>query len=515
LKNVKKSLTVGLGLTFAATTLLAGCNSDKPSASPDASKAPAESKAPVESKKPELKPYTVTLMYPGSPQKDEKLVEEAMNKILKEKINASIDIQPIDWGAWGDKTNLIFASGEKADIMFTASWFGYGSNAAKGAYLEVTDLLNKIAPETAKSIDSTLMTAAKINGKLYAVPNQKEYAGYNGMVMRKDLVDKYKFDLSKIQTMADLEPLLKTIKENEPDIVPLYMDPGKALPGWVGPGFPMDSMGDNNIPGGINMEKQDFKVEYMVDYPAYVENLKKTREWYQKGNINKDAPTTKTQFKDLLKAGKVFMSVEGLKPGKDKEMESSMGIPLIQVAFGKATVTTGSATGSLFAISKTSQDPERAMMVINLLHTNKELINTLVYGIEGTHYKKVSDNVVELTNTDGYSNSGASWMLGNQFLNYTTNKEDPQKFQKLKEFNQTAVVSPALGFTFNPEPVKTEIAQINNVRGHFIAALETGSVDPEPVLAQLKDKIEKAGLKKVLDEKQKQLDEWLKANGKK
>jgi len=51
----------------------------------------------------DLAPYELTLYYPGTPQKDEKVVEEAINKILKEKINATLDIIPIEWGAWDDR----------------------------------------------------------------------------------------------------------------------------------------------------------------------------------------------------------------------------------------------------------------------------------------------------------------------------------------------------------------------------------------------------------------------------
>ncbi|WKL01092.1 hypothetical protein Q0F98_30500 [Paenibacillus amylolyticus] len=42
-------------------------------------------------------------------------------------------------------------------------------------------------------------------------------------MVRKDLADKYKLDLTAVKTWADLEPLLKTIKENEPAITPFYM----------------------------------------------------------------------------------------------------------------------------------------------------------------------------------------------------------------------------------------------------------------------------------------------------
>ena len=62
----------------------------------------------------DLKPYKLKLVYEGPPQPDEAKVEEAMNKILTAKINATIDLSPIDWGAWDDKVNLMIASASRS-----------------------------------------------------------------------------------------------------------------------------------------------------------------------------------------------------------------------------------------------------------------------------------------------------------------------------------------------------------------------------------------------------------------
>ena len=43
---------------------------------------------------------------------------------------------------------------------------------------------------------------------------------YNIIKARKDLLQKYNFDLQSIQTVEDVEPFLQTIKENEPSLYP-------------------------------------------------------------------------------------------------------------------------------------------------------------------------------------------------------------------------------------------------------------------------------------------------------
>ena len=67
-------------------------------------------------------PVTIKYTYGGTVFKDVQLVEDAMNVILRERLNATIKLNPIDWGAYDGKTQLAFNSGEVCDIIFSAPW---------------------------------------------------------------------------------------------------------------------------------------------------------------------------------------------------------------------------------------------------------------------------------------------------------------------------------------------------------------------------------------------------------
>ena len=162
----------------------------------------------------------------------------------------------------------------------------------------------------------------------------------------------------------------------------------------------------------------------------------------------------------------------------------------------------------MLAISSTSEDPERAMMFINLLHTDKEINNLLNFGIEGTHYTRNGEIISATDKTADYS-PGSAWMFGSQFLNYVWDTEDPEKWNKFKEFNQNAHVSPGLGFVFDSEPVKAEVGAMANVIKQYQKAVETGSVDVDKVLPEYLAALKAAGLDKVVAEKQKQFDAFL------
>ncbi|MFC4776921.1 ABC transporter substrate-binding protein [Paenibacillus sp. GCM10023252] len=509
----KKSMKLASTVLLASAILLSACGNNgnnEPSSTNANNKPAATNEGTGEAQKPELKPYKLIFMYPGTPQKDEQLVEGKMNELLTAKINATIDLQAIDWGAWNDKMNLLFASGEPADVVFTASWNGHSQNAKKGAFVQLDDLLQEHGKELLDSINPDFLKGAKVDGNLYAIPTNKEIAASRGVLVRKDIAEKYKMDFSSVKTVADLEPFLKTIKENEPGMTPLFESSTQTLPTYV---RDLDSLGDASVPGTIHSGSADTKVVNSVEEPEYLEYLKMMHSWYKQGLINKDAPTSKLMAGDVAKTGKVFMWPESLKPGKDKEMEGSVGFPLTQIEIIPAYTTTSETTNSMLGISKTSKDPARAMMFINLLHSDKELLNLLDWGIEGTHYVKVSDNVIKLP--DGVDpanrpyNHGSAWMFGNQFNSYLWDNEDPQKWDLFKKFNDSAKASPGLGFSFNPESVKSELAVLANIGTEFGASLDTGAVDPLEVLPKYIAKQKAAGVDKVIAEKQKQFDAFL------
>ncbi|WP_433923164.1 DUF3502 domain-containing protein [Paenibacillus taichungensis] len=252
-----------------------------------------------------------------------------------------------------------------------------------------------------------------------------------------------------------------------------------------------------------------------METPEFKEAAELARKWYQAGYINSDAATSNVFPKDQAKAGKAFLWTDGMKPGKDKEEEGYVGYPLTQIEMTQPTITTGDASGAMLAISRSSEQPEKAMQVINLLHSDKEINNLLNFGIEGTHYVKKDgqDNIITLpegvdANSRTY-NPGAQWQLGNQFLNYLWDNEDPQKWEKFKEFNAKGVKSPALGFTFNSQSVKNEIAAVNNVNKQFKPGMTSGAVDPNEMIPKYLEKLKAAGIDKIIAAKQEQLDAFL------
>ena len=456
-----------------------------------------------------LDPYNIVMVFPGPEPKDQKLVLDEVNKILKQKINATLEIRSIDWSAWGDKTNLMFASDEQFDLMFSAGWFGFTQQVAKGQFLPLDDLVAKLGQDFTKTIDPEIVNAAKVNGKLYGMVANKEFAADKGLILRKDLVDKYKFDLSKVKELADMEPLFKTIKENEPGVTPFITTGGASPSAMILDYGYYDMLGEG--PGELTRSGTGLKVINKIEDPKYMEYAALMRKWYLAGYINKDAATLQDIGKSLG-AGKAFAQTGSFKPGSNLDNSRTQGTELVEIQLAAPFTSTTDATSAVLAISRTSKDPERAMMFVNLLYTDKEIMNLLINGIEGKHYVVKSDNVIDFPsgidgNSSGYPPT-RNWMLGNLPLVHLWASEDPNKWEAYANYNKSAEKSRALGFAFNAEPVKTEIAATSNVEKEFKNVIVTGSVDPKKYIPDYISKLKAAGMDKIIAEKQKQLDAW-------
>ena len=101
-----------------------------------------------------------------------------------------------------------------------------------------------------------------------------------------------------------------------------------------------------------------------------------------------------------------------------------------------------------------------------------------------------------------------AWEFGNQFNAYLLPGQKDTLWQDTIDLNNSAYKSGILGFMFNPDPVKNEIALCSSVIEEYSGGLETGSVDPDVYLPKFLEKLKNAGIDKVLQESQKQLYEW-------
>ncbi|GHH97885.1 ABC transporter substrate-binding protein [Neobacillus kokaensis] len=481
---MKKKLGILLALVLSIGTILSACSSKEDSAAEKSGK----NGQPYE-----IKWYTV-----GTPQKDTDKVFAEVNKYLKKKINATVKMTQIDWGDWAQKSQVMINSGEPFDIIFT-NGTDYVQNAQKGAFYAIDDMLNNEGKALKQTIDPALLEGIKIDGKTYGVPTNKEAARQSVYTFNKRLVDKYHFDITKVKTLEDLEPMLKVIKEKEPKITP--MATFKAY-------LPFDYIFNGEMPFGIPFEGDRDHVVNPFATDVAMQTYKTMHSYYKAGYLKEDAATSKDSWP--MDVENWFVRMGDSQPYADLLWSRSAKYDVVSVPAEQPVTINDSVSGSIQAISATSKNPKKAMEFLTLLNTDEYLRNLVDKGIEGVHYKKNSDGTIEdlPARIDRYNLP--TYSLGNHFILYLYKNDPKDKWEKFKEFNESATAAPTLGFHFNSDPVRSELAAITNISKEFYPALATGSVDPESYLPKFNKKLKEAGLDKVLKEIQKQFDDWKK-----
>ena len=107
-------------------------------------------------------PYVINWFIYGSGQTDITTVEAEINKYLKDKINATVKMNILDYSTYEPKINMMLAGDEPLDLMFSTNWVAnYKSNAAKGALLPLNDLIDKYAPEAKKMLKDKLLKGSE------------------------------------------------------------------------------------------------------------------------------------------------------------------------------------------------------------------------------------------------------------------------------------------------------------------------------------------------------------------
>ena len=238
-----------------------------------------------------------------------------------------------------------------------------------------------------------------------------------------------------------------------------------------------------------------------AEFKAVAEQMK---AWSDAGYIPTDILTSEVD-------GKLFAvdSNPAYKPGGDASESASRGYNVISMPVGSTALTTSGIVATNLAVGATSQNPERALAFINLLNTDAELMNIICHGVEGVDYEFVDkDNNVIKAIEGGYPGNH-SFLVGNVFNEYYVDASQVGSWEETAKLNGEAAASCILGFSFNAEPVATEIAAMQAVITELLPALSVGQVDDvASYIDDMNAKLEAAGLSTVLAEMQAQIDAW-------
>lgn len=458
-----------------------------------------------------------------------------LNDILTEKINAELQIYYISWTDYLSNYNLTLAQMDgSVDLVGTASdWLDAWPNAKNGAFLELSEeMLQTYAPKTWASVSPEHWELCKYDGEIYLMP-EDNYAQWtnHGFIYRMDWAKEAGL-ADGVQSWEDLTTYFKYVKETYPDITPWDSDGtqyGQMAGGWItshSDYVSIDGISANAMWGGTKDDLYTIYSPYMTETDSLVEYAKMMKEWDEIGVWQTDVlNNTASTNRDDYRVGKVaaeqhhtqtwtdLVSHTTQNTIYDTDEDAETGF----FYFGQETgnVVALNITHGAMAVSAGSENPERALMVYDMIRNDPECYQLLCYGQEGVSWEKTDDGMK--TTPEGYNADTQNvncvtnfWWGRNDDLEIRDASRDWEKIDALyAEYDSKKIDYPYGQFILNNDNIQSYIANINEIYTNYMKQISFGkySGTAEEIVAEFQQALKDAGIDIVTEEIQRQIDE--------
>ena len=445
-------------------------------------------------------------------------VEEAINAITREKIGVEVELKPISIWDYSATVSRSLQGNDQIDVFQTLGDFNVAVSTEMA--LDITSLIDTCAAGAKETVGEDWLAACSFKGSIYGIPTMKPIALTPMIVYRKDIAEELNLDFSNVNSPADLTEIFRQVKAAHPEMTPV----AAVNAGNIGLQLTVpntDYLSDDYYtPKGVIMN-DELVVKDFYATDEFKEICELARTWYLEDLVMKDAATTSSTAAELASTGNYFCYIASYSyPEEDtaKSLEAqSGGYPLGAKIIGSAFLDTTAINALTWCIASTSKVPEAALKFLDLTFTDVDIVNLLIYGIEGRDYVKNDDGSVDYPEgqdpaTVPYTAQLSCGTLGNFFNMYPMGGTSAESLEWELKQNKEAKTSVAMGFTFDNSRVKSQYTAVANVISQYLPGLVCGSVDPEVDIPEFIERLNDAGMQEIIAAKQEQLDAWVAAN---
>ncbi|MDR0395736.1 MAG: hypothetical protein LBH66_00365 [Oscillospiraceae bacterium] len=461
----------------------------------------------------ELEPVTLSYIFFADKKSAVDQVWSAIADKYRDQLNADFNVRFIPGDDYKTTLLMMAAAGESWDMNFEGNWLGYYQMIAMDAYMDLTDLLPVYAPDLyAAYQESGALEAATYNGKIVALPWTMVMNNRTNFQWRGDLAEEAGIEL-KAEDITDFDGVydaLVKIHEAFPDrytIEASSLDAMKVK-------YSLVDLGNGLV---VDFDDPEYKVQAIETTDAYREYAVYAKKLQDDGLIWKDVLNDKTDHNALIDQGKLITkwgTSEFARQNRAWVEEGAYWDYAFLYPDGKSPNRTPLANCA--AISAMSDNPERVLMFMNLLQTDRELYDMMHYGILGVTYELNGEEAVypegmSIANSN-YMDWQGRWAYWKpQFMRPDANYHE--NFWKEEEENAYSnpnnVVSPFDAFSLNAEDISIEVAQRDQVHTDADKLISVGLAgDANAAVDKLiADQAANAAI--ILEEAQKQVDAYL------
>lgn len=475
----------------------------------------------------------INYMTTGDPKDNgatEKVLEE-LNKILTEKVNAELQIYYIGWTEYLANYNLTLARMDgTVDLVGTASdWLDAWPNSKNGAFLELSEeMLSTYAPKTWESVSQEHWDLCKFNDEIYLMP-EDNYAQWtnHGFAYRLDWAKEAGLE-NGVHSWEDMTEYFRYVCANKDElgiVTPWDSDGSQyatVAGGWIASHsdyISVDGLSSVAFWGGTKEDPYTLYSPFVTDTDSLVEFAKLMKEWDEMGVWKTDVlNNSSSDNREDFKIGKTAAEQHHTQTWTDLVSKTPQNIEGAEVGFfwfGEETsnLVSLNITHGAMAVSAASENPERALMVYDLLRNDPECYDLINYGIKGVQWD---------TNEEGLRIQPASynkdqdefvtnfWWGRNDDLEVKDGTKDWDKIDALyEEYDKVKIEYQYGKFVADVDDIDSYIKNLEGVTSTYMKQIAYGKYNgtAEEIVAEYQQALKDAGIDIVTEELQRQLDE--------
>lgn len=460
------------------------------------------------------------------------VVKEEWDAYLKDIVNAELEILYIGWTDYLTNYNLMLATGEGLDLIHTSSsWLDMWPNAQRGAFMDIAELLPVYAPQTWSEVPDEHWEEVKMGDQIIAIP-ENDYTQWvnHGYMYRGDWADD--FGVGDVEDWEDLGNYLQAVKDNLGDqgVVPFdvsgtsnmiaiydtYVEANSSLiridsvPGGLAYAVSIDDWTDVVSRYYVQPDGRDILSEFAV----------MMKDWGDAGYWREDVLNNTADGWAQFKAG-----LNGIRQhhtntyiyAKGEVARDMDGVELRYMpnAFVSGNLVKQSITHGATSVAANCPNPERALMIYDLIRNDETMYRLFNWGIEGVQYEITDEGLRRQpegydAQRDGFHSNFWGGRVDKFELKYP-NAQMMEGWEELyAQLDEVAVEYPYGRFVFDRTPVDGEISAVTEVIDTNLPAISTGKAgDPEEAVARFRSQLELAGYDRILEEVESQMEAWL------
>lgn len=522
--TLRKIIAAVLAAALLVTTAACGNSSGSSSSSQSSSSASSgessasEEQTSSEGEEAQLDEVTLKIYFAGDTPAHSDEVWANVEEQSKDVLNAKFDIVFVSGSDYADKMQLLCASGDDFDMFFDANWISYPTMLKNGALLELNDLMDTYAPNLKAYLEEEgVLQWAYQGDQIMCVPYDNPTTNRAYVTYREDLREKYGLP-EKMDTIEAIENYIEVITANE-DIQPINNIVGSVM--WdnamnaMATKYSLDSQfGGSNFDMTYVLTDEDITIVPLEQTDAFMEASQIRRRWYEKGWIPSNAMND-TETVNGIDDGKYACTIRWTEDAyKPLNGPGEKGACML---YPDSFCVQSSSLGNVMAFNKNAANPERAMMFLEWMNESQENYDSVLYGIEDVTYVLDEDGSVWYPEGESAENGYLDWARW-AFWRDQWRRPGFELSEELIEKNrddlafENNIESPLAGFTFDTDPVKEELANRQAVMDEYGKMLQYGlQENVEAAVADYIDRMEVAGTDKIVEELQRQVDEFLAA----